>query len=139
MRAFLEKVKDILHSISDYVIMFAIVVVIGLIITWRLDILFPENISIDEPNTLENKDSNSKIIKKDEHENEESIIVKIDIPKEADSASIANLLLEEGLIGSVKEFEDRAKEAELEKNLRPGEYDIENNSTVEEIIKIITN
>ncbi len=54
MKDSLERLKDILYNISDYLIMGAIVIVIGLIIGWRLDILFPDTTRamVDTGNTI---------------------------------------------------------------------------------------
>ena len=152
MKDYLEKAKDILYNISDYIIMFTIILAIGLIIAWRLDILFPQTTAMVEPNILEKVESTgSKTIEKpDTHartkpvenevvEKEEPTIVIVSIPKGTPSSNIGDILLDKNLINSTKEFEDKVKELDLEKNLRSGEYDIENPSSLEEIVKIIAN
>ena len=67
MKNFSEKVKDIFYNISDYLIIFTIIIGIGLIITWRLDILFPKNLTDIESNrSVEKESTESKMIEKAE-------------------------------------------------------------------------
>lgn len=149
MKGYLEKTKDILYNLSDYIIMFSIILGIGLIIGWRLDILFPQTKAMVEPNTLvQSQDTESKLVEKDLIEPKEKAtpteklppqMVKVSIPRGTHSSNIANILVNTGLITSSKEFEDKVKELNLEKNLRSGEFDIVKDSSVETIVKIIAN
>lgn len=148
MKDYLEKAKDILYNISDFIIMFTIILAIGLIIGWRLDILFPQTTAMVEPNTLAKvEDTNSKTIEKPKTksietkvpEKEEPIIITVSIPKGTPSSNIGDILLDNGLVVSTKEFEDKVKQLDLEKSLRSGQYDISKDSSLEEIVKIIAN
>lgn len=153
MKDFLEKTKDILYNLSDYIIMFSIILGIGLIIGWRLDILFPQTTAMVEQNKLtvsqntgsklvekdiiESKDENDA--KKDITKKDEPTIVKVSIPNGTPSSNIGNILVDTGLISSTKEFEDKVQELDLEKSLRFGEFDIADDSSLESIVKIIAN
>lgn len=152
MKDYLEKAKDILYNISDYIIIFTIILTIGLIIGWRLDILFPQTTAMVEPTTLSKiEKTDSKMVEKPETksetkpaetkvaEKEESIIIKVSIPKGTPSSNIGAILLDNGLVASTKEFENKVNELNLEKSLRSGEYNIKNDSSLEEIVKIIAN
>ena len=193
MKNFLEKVKDVLYNISDYIIIFSIIVGIGLIITWRLDILFPKNLTDIESNTsVEKENKESKMIEKPELENkdnegaevkdekpkdtetknvvdekkdvkpkdteakdavdekkdvkpkdaevvkkEEPKLIKVTIPADSNPRNIADILLANKLIKDIKEFEASWEKLDLKKELRPGEYEIKECTSLEEIIKIL--
>lgn len=157
MDNFLEKAKDILYNISDYLVMGAIILVIGIIIFWRLDIIFPgnsSNVATEENNlptesnetldrSKDNLKNNSEEAKdteplKDEA-TEEVKIVSITIPRGAPTSNIANILLDNHLIESINNFEEKVYELDLEKSLRSGDYELKSNMPLENIIKIIAN
>lgn len=139
MKDNLEKVKDILYNISDYLIMGTIIIVIGLIISWRLDILFPDtNIVADINATVKAEDSVSKDINKPADENVDKVdkeneaevlpvkdtkaeetpkLIKVSIPKGSPSTNIGIILVDQGLIASVQDFENKVKELSLEKKI----------------------
>ena len=155
MKTLIEKIKDILYNVSDYIIMFTIILTIALIIGWRLDILFPQNTTMIETNkSSEQEEPQSKLVEKPETPSEvtpveeepevtpveeEPVKITVSIPEESDSTTIGNILLDNNLIDSVEEFDDKVKELELAESLSPGEYAIEKGSSLEEIIKIIAN
>lgn len=156
MKDSLERLKDILYNISDYLIMGAIVIVIGLIIGWRLDILFPdttramvdtgnkivsekENPEISQDSKVEDLETEDKEVVVEEVSEEVPETIRVSIPKGSPSTSIANILVEKKLVETTKEFEDMVQKLDLEKSLRSGHYDIEENSSLESIVKIIAN
>ncbi len=156
MKDSLERLKDILYNISDYLIMGAIVIVIGLIIGWRLDILFPdttramvdtgnkivsekENPEISQDSKVEDLETEDKEVVVEEVSEEVPETIRVSIPKGSPSTSIANILVEKELVETTKEFEDMVQKLDLEKSLRSGHYDIEENSSLESIVKIIAN
>nr|WP_300003172.1 hypothetical protein [Tissierella sp.] len=145
----LEKAKDILYNLSDYIIIFSIIIGIAFIIGWRLDILFPQTTALVEPNTvLQSQNSGSKLVEKidsvsadakEETNNkiDQSSIVKVSIPSGTPSSNIGAILLDLGLITSIKDFEAKVNELNLETKLRFGEFDISKDSSLESIVKII--
>lgn len=158
MDNFLEKVKDILYNISDYLVMGAIILVIGIIIFWRLNLILPENPSnvateesippIEANKTLGksgdgNLNNNSEEAKDTEPSKDEATeevkTVAITIPRGAPTSNIANILLDNHLIESVGDFEEKVYELNLEKSLRSGDYELKSNMPLENIIKIIAN
>ncbi len=164
MSKFSEKLKDFLYDATDYLIMIGVVAVVAGIIGWRLDILFASDTLDDQPeknsivtsnkkNTTNNsekkddkiikdkKNENSKLdkeSKKTENEEQKDEIVTISIPEGVSSEKIAGILLENDLIKDKKEFLDTAANLNLETKLRPGKFEIKQNSTYEEILQIIT-
>lgn len=158
MDNFLEKAKDILYNISDYLVMGAIILIIGIIIFWRLDIILPgnsSNIATEENNlpteankTLDrskndNLKNNSEEAKDTEPSKDEPIeeikTVAITIPSGSPTSIIANILLDNHLIESIDDFEEKVYELDLEKSLRSGDYELKSDMPLENIIKTIAN
>ena len=161
MNKFIEKMKDILYDMSDYIIIFGIIIGIVFIISWRLDILFPKTIAIVEPEvTVESKSIESKLIKKplvepkveDKAESEienadeaetpvepvaEPVIVKILIPDDPTVVDVGNVLLNLELIDSIQEFEDKVAELSYEKSFHAGEFEVEKDYSLEEVLNTI--
>lgn len=154
MKNFLEKAKDILYDSIDYIIMLAIIVAVVFVIGWRLDVLFaddahepdnedtvivdnstrPEpNDNMHKPNDVDNPDT------EDNPENVKNEVVNIKIPDGSLPDRIGNILVENGIISSSKDFVTKAIELNLETKLRSGSFDIPKDSSVEQIVKIIAN
>jgi len=68
----------------------------------------------------------------------ESKSIKVEIPKGSTGSGIATILLEKGLIASKDEFLDRVEEKGLVPKLRFGNFTIKTDSSVDQIISIIT-
>lgn len=169
MKDNLEKFKDILYNLSDYLIMASIIIAISLIIGWRLDILFPQTTAMVNTDDLSKIESTTTLNtkkpkpvtdtqKKDESDNSDtqvpetntekpvddlkpvvSEIITIIIPNGTPSSSIGQILLDKGIIESTQAFEEKIFELDLEKSLRSGEYKISKDSTLESIVKTIAN
>ncbi|MGO1468724.1 MAG: hypothetical protein ACTHW2_01745 [Tissierella sp.] len=157
MKDYLEKAKDVLYDFSDYLIMGGIILSIVLIIGWRLDILFPENLGmansedvseidreiaeVPKDDTKKVADKENKTPETDKEEEAEEIpkVIKISIPNGTHSTGIGSILVDQGLIESTKDFENKVVELDLEKKLRSGEFDIAKNESLETIVKIIAN
>ena len=149
MKSFFEKLKDILYDCVDYIIMFFVIIVVILIINWRLGGLFakdaietPPKISEttikDNPaNTNENKPNDNNDLDED-HEENSDIMVKIDIPPGSASSNIGEILVASDLIENKNEFIEKAIELKLDTKLKYGEFEIPKNSSLEEILKILT-
>ncbi|NMB27338.1 MAG: endolytic transglycosylase MltG [Tissierellia bacterium] len=150
MKSFFEKLKDILYDCVDYIIMILVIIVVILIINWRLGGLFAkdaietppkisETVSKDNPTpTNENKPNDNNNLDED---NEESldIMVKIDIPSGSASSKIGEILVSSDLIKDKNDFIEKAIELKLDTKLKYGEFEIPKNSSLEEILKILTN
>lgn len=156
MKKFYEVVKDILYDSIDYIIMIGIVGIVILIIGWRLDLLFAKdaldvsshNIPIEENNdkdsnqNLDNDneenptDKNDNDKNKSEETNDE--IIKITIPSGSLPSKIGSILEDNGLVSSKADFVLKAQELKLDTKLKSGNYEIKSNSSIEEILTILT-
>lgn len=161
MKDFLEKVKDILYDGIDYIIMIGIIAAIAFIINWKLDRLFTisdvnelyaeasesteEKISENENNTIsssneEESDEDGQVVGENNTEkaNKEDEIITINIPAGSLPGDIGNILASEGLVESKDVFLKRVTETNTEKKLKYGEYKISKNSSIDEILDILT-
>lgn len=149
MKSFFERLKDILYDCVDYIIMALIIIGVLLIINWRLGGLFTKDaiemppevsdtITEDKPtNTNKNKSNNSN--RPDENNEEDlDIIVKIDIPSGSASSKIGEILVSSDLIENENDFIEKAIELKLDTKLKYGEFEIPKNSSLEEILNILT-
>lgn len=149
MKDNLEKLKDVLYDFSDFIIMGGIVLSIVLIIGWRLDILFPKTTAMVDSNDLstiekeieepKNIEENTEEVKTIDDKEKVPETIKISIPKGSPSTSIANILVDKGLIESAADFEKTVGKLKLEKKLRSGEFEIRKEDSIETIAKIIAN
>lgn len=64
--------------------------------------------------------------------------INITIPPGSLPSKIGDILESNGLISSRKDFVNKAQELKLDTKLKSGTYKIPNNSTLEEVLKIIT-
>ncbi len=173
----IDKIKDFVYDSLDYIIILVVVLVVGGIIGWRLDILFafsmdktpisnqdsvnPEiNISetIDTETSTEkgsssenqeiNQSSDNNDLTEESKNNDSSIVnvsdvdienqkIIISIPSGSLGPKIADILMENGLVNNKNEFLNKAHELKLDTKLRSGKFEIEENSSLETIIKIL--
>lgn len=161
MKSFLEKSKDFLYDGVDYIIMTAIIIIVVLIINWRLDGLFAQsNVEISPESSTpvaENESNNDEEIKvenkvKDSFEKENEYIdsqdtqekkesgtmIEINIPAGSASSNIASILVDSGLIKEKDLFLKKLSELNLETKLKYGKYKVPKNSSLEEILSILT-
>lgn len=85
----------------------------------------------------EETDENQKDYINKEEENQEEV-VHINIPPGSLPAKIGDILVESGLIQDRNEFVNKVVELKMETRLKSGEYEIAKNSSLEEIIQILT-
>lgn len=173
MKNFMEKLKDFLYDATDYLLILAIIIGVGAIIGWRLDILFAKDMdklnadsenppvadliisdedlqSIDSNNsdsdgeegTQNNTDeddssTNNGETTDGENVNDQEEIVTVVIPSGSLPPTIANILIEKGLIDDKMEFLIRSQELELDTKLKSGEFKIKKGTNLDELIKII--
>lgn len=142
MKKFFEKILDFLYDSLDYIIILAIITIVVIIIGWRIDLLFVE----DASNTVDKKteiisESNEDSPVEDNTENKktgENITVRISIPEGSSSSIIGTILEEQGLVSNKDEFVNKAKELNLDTKLRSGNYEIAKDSSLEDIVNLIT-
>lgn len=149
MKKFGERMKDFMYDAVDYILIILTIVVVAGVITWRLNIMFKKNTADKSPSTNEtissdnNKNSDKsqpsdKDNKSDNSKEENIVNVKVVIPQGSPCPNIANILLEKGLIKDKDEFLAKAKEMNLDTKLKSGEYEIKSNSTIEEILSVMS-
>ena len=152
MNKILEKAKDFFYDATDYILILVIVASVSGIIVWRLDLLFDKNsdgslvnsdvtVSENDKSSSNKKDelssdkTDSDLIEKEK--DSKKGIVNISIPEGSLPPTIANILLENGLISDKYEFLKKSQDMGLDTKLRSGEYEINKNSSLEDIVKII--
>lgn len=149
MSKFSEKVKDFLYDATDYVLIIAIVLVVFVVITWRLDVLFAKNTNKSEsnqPKVEEDVDKNSEgssakdsegSAPAEKEEEKAPQMVTFEIPEGALPPTIANILFEKGLIQDKVEFLQRSRDLEMDTKFRPGSYEVPSDIKNEDLIKTI--
>lgn len=167
MRKFFESIKDFIYDSVDYIIVLSIIGIVVVIIGWRIDLLFANDIpnAVDDDNQvaesiieddnvkqeiLEDKDHVDKII---DVENEKETVeipnnedepvvntttVRVTIPSGSLPSKIGSILEDKGLILSKSEFVEKSQELKLDTKLKSGDFDISIDSTIEEIIYLIS-
>ncbi|MBU5437384.1 endolytic transglycosylase MltG [Tissierella sp. MSJ-40] len=159
MKKFLEGLKDLLYDSVDYIIMFGIIIGVVFVIGWRLDVLFAkdaldmpskEGIIVEENKNNTNKnegtkdtnnEENAENNKEDKNGNNSATtneIVKINIPAGSVSAQIGSILESQGLVSSKDDFVQKAQELKLDTKLKSGDFEINKNSSIEDILKILS-
>jgi len=166
MKNFFEKLKDFIYDYIDFITVILVIILIGAIIFWRLDILFTDtevdnpsdenNTNIQEPieennpnDEKEDKNNNSdenEENQKDENEEistdtekDSSNDVEINIEAGSSSESIADTLLSNNIINDKREFLLRLSDLGLETKLRPGTFVLKQNDNIDTIIKTLAN
>lgn len=164
MKNFFEGLKDILYDGIDYIMMIIVILIVALVINWRLGGLFAKDatdtLSEKPSSTIGSEDISSKNEKEDNHnidndssknqeddenreqqdeisEKEPTEIIKVTIPAGSLPAEIGDILVSNGLVHDRNEFVEKAVELNMETKLKSGEFEIEKNSSLEEIIKVL--
>lgn len=165
MNKVIEKAKDLFYDTTDYILILIIIATVAGIIAWRLDLLFDKSskpnpntrVEVSSSNSSDNnikndsKDKNEStdkitVSEKDKQSNEliekekdkqKGVIVNIVIPDNTLPDGVAGILLDAGLITDKSEFLIKSQELGLDVKFRSGKYDINKNSSLEDIIRII--
>ena len=167
MKSFFDGLKDFIYDSIDYFIMIAIVIGVVFIIGWRLDILFAKDASDipnpppivadgadidDNDNDVVDSDTDPEDnVNPDEPSDQPDMVddpdsetpdpnpetVTINIPDGTLPSGIGAILESNGLVSNKNDFVIQAQSMELDRKLRSGTYEINSNSSLEEIIKII--
>lgn len=170
MKKFFESLKDFLYDSVDYIIVLSILGIVVIIIGWRIDLLFANDVLSDigkagqvvddniddtpteddvEKEILENdideitdiKDNNDTIENPDNNKDEvveEPVVVKVSIPSGSLPSTIGSILEDKGLIISKNDFVEKSQELKLDTKLKSGDFNISTDSSIEEIIYIIS-
>jgi hypothetical protein len=148
MDNFWEKLKDILYDSTDYIIMLITILIVVLIINWRIGGLFSKNkIENNEKDNIETAgDDNQLGDTEDSDETEDGDtpdeipdeLIKVTIPNGLLPIKVGEILQEHDLIEDKNEFVQKTIEMEKDTKLKSGNFEIPKNSTLEEIINIIS-
>ena len=163
MRRITEWIKDFLYDSIDYIIMIGIIGAVAIIIGWRLDLLFAKEaaelppsdeivvesprdnrddyVNPEEDDNLDSANSDDNIDNNDENIDEnqgQAVEITVVIPPGSLPSKIASILEEHKLISSRAEFVQKTQEMKLDTKLKSGTFKIMSNSSLEEIIRIIT-
>ena len=169
MKKLLDFLKDFLYDSVDYIIVIGIVGLVVIIIGWRIDLLFANDVlsSIDEPGLVVDNDldkdidnlplhddaekenvSTDKTDGEDEDkpestpDNNESTekpaMIMISIPSGSLPSNIASILESKGLISNKDEFIQKSQELKLDTKLKSGNFNIAINTSLEDIIYLIS-
>lgn len=159
MDNFWEKLKDILYDGTDYIIMIITIVIVVVIINWRVGGLFKRT-KLQEPsqkpgpsigmedNSYEDNFTNGDEDGQDEGANEDNNeadeiegdarILTVNIPAGSLPGQIGDILAGQGLVESKEEFVNKTVEMAMDTRLKSGTFEIPSNSSLEEIINIIS-
>lgn len=151
MKNFFDKLKDILYDGTEYILMIAIIGTVALIINWRLDGLFAMDIGGADNNLETNTESiveeyseyvedKEEEIEEEEAEDSESKeeIIDIVIPSGTLPNEIGDILVSYELVDSRSEFLNKVIEMGVETKLKSGTFKIAKDSSLEEIVNILT-
>jgi len=159
-----EKIKDFLYDFSDIFLGLLIVGCMVFVISWQITGIM--DIDIIKPSTYSTEGGNSDYVENPEdiiyvepvappdetpvqEENQiqappeesqeiEPINITVEIPKGTTGLGIAKILKEKNLISNTTDFITKVEEMNLGPKLRFGTFKIKSNSTIEEMIHIIT-
>jgi hypothetical protein len=154
LKKIINFIKDFFYEITDYALIIIVVVVIGLILIWRFNALFDIEINKDPmegediPPISQEENPTGSAVETPEDEppaedpedpiEEEPEQILVEVPSGTSAQGIADILLSRGLIENKEEFIQKAIELGLDTQLKSGEFLIDNNATLEEILKIIS-
>lgn len=144
-----EKLRDFLYESIDYFMIIGIIVLVTGIIGWRLDLLFTESDnSLLAQTTVEDKvqeiNTKDKISESSQNKNVignntlKDQFIKISVPPGSNSSSIAEILEDKGLIDNSSEFILKTEEMNLSTKLKSGDFELNSDDNLEEIIHILT-
>lgn len=149
MSKFSEKVKDFMYDATDYVLIVAIVLIVFVVITWRLDVLFAKNTDTSDGNKAAVEDDVDKNSDNKENADKDSAAdspaeepaapekVTFEIPEGSLPPTVANILFENGLIEDKVTFLQKSREMELDTAFRSGTYEVDADIKDEDLIKTI--
>ena len=154
-----NKIQDFLYDSIDYICIILVIALVSIIINWRLGGLFKSSDIHNLKNTQseqqiddtkekskekDKQEENKLDTKKDNKDKEvkkkkkETKIIKVNIPKGSVSQDVSQILEDEKVIKDRKEFYEYVQKKKMETKLKYGNYEIPDDSTFDEIIKILT-
>jgi hypothetical protein len=161
LKKLVNAIKDFFYESTDYAIILMIVAVIGIILIWRLNILFSFDISKDliqdgdqipvennipdespadtpdneDPSDQDNDSPNNT--SEDNNPSGETRTIMVTIPSGSSAQAIAEILYNKNLISDTDEFIQRSVSLGMDTKLKSGEFEITSDMVLDEIIKEI--
>ncbi|MDD4583341.1 MAG: hypothetical protein PHR60_04035 [Eubacteriales bacterium] len=145
----MNRLKDILYDKNDLLVALVILAIAGFVIYSRINVImgYPGTLvaqaGAESPPVAEQIDESDDADQQTDETNEtdepEIKQVSINILYGATGNSIAQLLIDNGLIQTKEEFYDAVAAAGADTRLQAGNFKIPSNATPAEIIAIITN
>lgn len=146
MRRLINAIRDFFYEATDYAIILTVVIAIAIILIWRFNILFsfdvnknPIQSSEPPPTTVQIPISTEDPNNPDptEPSNGDYFEVTLVIPPGSSAQSIGDILVNNGLIGDRNEFLARVVEMGLDTQLKSGNFLVDSDMTLDEIINKI--
>ncbi len=162
MKKLVNAIKDFFYESTDYAIILMIVIVIGVILIWRFNILFsfdiskdpiqdgdeipietnlPEESQEDTPDDQNPSDQDTE--NQDDSTNDESNqpdetrTIKVTIPSGSSAQTIGEILYNKNLISDSDKFIQRSVDLGMDTKLKSGDFEITSDMELDEIIKEI--
>lgn len=162
MKKLVNAIKDFFYESTDYAIILMIVIVIGVILIWRFNILFsfdiskdpiqdgdeipietnlPEESQEDTPDDQNPSDQDTE--NQDDSTNDESNrpdetrTIKVTIPSGSSAQTIGEILYNKNLISDSDKFIQRSVDLGMDTKLKSGDFEITFDMELDEIIKEI--
>jgi hypothetical protein len=162
LKKLVNAIKDFFYESTDYAIILMIVIVIGVILIWRFNILFsfdiskdpiqdgdeipietnlPEESQEDTPDDQNPSDQDTE--NQDDSTNDESNrpdetrTIKVTIPSGSSAQTIGEILYNKNLISDSDKFIQRSVDLGMDTKLKSGDFEITFDMELDEIIKEI--
>lgn len=146
MKRLINAIRDFFYETTDYAIILVVIAIIGIILIWRFNILFNFDVS-KNPIQSEVQPPQTSIQQSTvDGENNipslpaetEAYLVRITIPSGSAASDIAEILLNKNLIDNSSDFISRSIALGLDTKLKSGDFEIDSDASLDEIIKIIS-
>lgn len=147
-----ETFQDFIHDSIDFIMIFIIIIIVGSIINWRLNLLFQKSEATIETSSKIEESSDKSSIKDNNLESSNSIFkenktqekyienkspITITIPTGSDTKSIGDILSNHGLISDSNDFISKCESMGISTKLKSGKYEINPNESLENIIETL--
>lgn len=137
----MKALKDFLYDKNDILIALAILLIAGLIITWRMDVI------MDYPETLAKETDTTTTTEESAIENPDQLwisgILTQDVKVTVSGGSAmaaAQCLVDVGLFDDYEQYEEACKDAGRNaEDIKANTFTFERGSTHEDIVKTVTN
>ncbi len=144
MNIMIKKLKDLLYNKNDVVIVLAILVVAGLIIWNRIDVImdYPSNLIANASQENGLSDNPDVVVMNPDEEDEpldEVVMYSIYINSGETLQSIGQKFVTVGLFPTVEDFVQLANDMGVATTIKAGNFIMPSNSTPEEVMQIIVN